>query len=380
MEIVHFYNANGGGVLSVIKTLSLYSRNSNLSTHVILIVDSSKFKNYQPPKIQGAKSVKIFYFSPNSNFYYISIELKKLIPSDNALLVAHDWIELGMISTLGINNSVIQFLHSDSIYYYDLAQQYSNWVDKFICVSNRIKRKLTDIMPSRAKDIVHFNLPVIEVIKNRTNSDLVRIAFAGRAEFAKGYHLLPLIDNCLKEKKLKFKWNLVGAGTDNLIYNHFQQSDVKCFGNVSQEELIEVFNNSDVLVLPSFIEGTPLVVVEAMKCGVVPIVNDLPGGLQEIIYDNFNGFKINKNLPNVFANRIELISKNLKLFNSLSYNATCFSNFKFNPWINTKKIEDYFIKNANQNKIKLARKVVGSRLDSIYIPNELTKLLRRFTK
>lgn len=48
-------------------------------------------------------------------------------------------------------------------------------------------------------------------------------------------------------------------------------------GRLSQPELARLYNRSDVFVLPSFCEGLPLVVVEALACGCAVAVTDLPG-------------------------------------------------------------------------------------------------------
>ena len=48
-------------------------------------------------------------------------------------------------------------------------------------------------------------------------------------------------------------------------------------GKVDQNQLARIYRDSDVFVLPSFFEGLPLVVIEALACGCKAVVTDLPG-------------------------------------------------------------------------------------------------------
>ncbi len=52
---------------------------------------------------------------------------------------------------------------------------------------------------------------------------------------------------------------------------------VKLLGKLNQQELAHEFNMSDVFILPSFFEGLPLVLIEALACGLKVISTDLPG-------------------------------------------------------------------------------------------------------
>lgn len=52
---------------------------------------------------------------------------------------------------------------------------------------------------------------------------------------------------------------------------------VKFLGRLSQPELARVYQKSDIFVLPSFFEGIPLTVIEALACGERVVMTDLPG-------------------------------------------------------------------------------------------------------
>ena len=53
-------------------------------------------------------------------------------------------------------------------------------------------------------------------------------------------------------------------------------------GQLSQPELAEVARRSTVCVLPSFYEGLPLVLVEALACGCRLVATELPGIVEEL--------------------------------------------------------------------------------------------------
>nr|WP_255679764.1 glycosyltransferase family 4 protein [Methylocystis sp. WRRC1] len=59
------------------------------------------------------------------------------------------------------------------------------------------------------------------------------------------------------------------------------------------DELIDLLEWADVLLLPSHYEGLPLVVIEAMIAGVVPVVADC-GAMRELIEDGVNGLIVSQ--------------------------------------------------------------------------------------
>ena len=53
--------------------------------------------------------------------------------------------------------------------------------------------------------------------------------------------------------------------------------EVRFLGRLSQPELARVYREGDIFVLPSFFDGLPLTVIEALACRMRVVMSDLPG-------------------------------------------------------------------------------------------------------
>lgn len=111
----------------------------------------------------------------------------------------------------------------------------------------------------------------------------LRIIYAGKIAEKKGVaSLLKSLDYLSREPEELVLYLAGGAGNQK-EYEWIQDLAEKCrypvhfLGKLSQTELAEEYNKSDIFVLPSFSEGLPLTIMEAMACGCRVIVTDLPG-------------------------------------------------------------------------------------------------------
>jgi glycosyltransferase involved in cell wall biosynthesis len=86
--------------------------------------------------------------------------------------------------------------------------------------------------------------------------------------------------------------------------NEFADSNLRknlsIFRRVSETQLIELYNTSSFLVLPSLAEASPLVMLESMSCG-IPVVAFSVDGIPELIINGVNGILVEKRDVNGLA-------------------------------------------------------------------------------
>jgi glycosyltransferase involved in cell wall biosynthesis len=379
IKVVHFHNGTRGGVLSVIRNLLLYRQHNEVENHVIYTINKDQVKDFQLLHLIGATSEQVFYYSPCWNFYYTCRQLSKLLPDAQAVLVAHDWLELGMISNLGLQNPVVQFLHGHYDYYFNLSLKHEKAIDAFVCVASAIKEQLKTILPQRQDYIFYQRFPVPDVQQKLLPGPVQKIVFIGRCEKGKGYNLLPMIAEKLVQKEKQFEWHIIGEGSKLKENQNIWpvSATVYFYGVTSNEEVLEMIPSFDCLILPSIAEGMPLTVIESMKAGLIPVVNDLQGGLQEIIINGETGYRIENNSVDAYVEKLANLQENKYLAKKMALSASCLARDWFSGVKNTEAIETIFFQIAMRQERKPMQNIYGSRLDKKFVPNIITTVIRR---
>ena len=112
-------------------------------------------------------------------------------------------------------------------------------------------------------------------------NDIIHIAYIGRLnQKQKNIFLLPEIIKQLKNRGYNIELSIAGDGEDKerlekYFLNKKVGNEVKFLGRIGSYEIEKLFNTSDFLINPSFWEGLPMVVLEAISCGVVPILSNI---------------------------------------------------------------------------------------------------------
>lgn len=136
--------------------------------------------------------------------------------------------------------------------------------------------------------------PVTKRVKRST--DILNLLYLGVIGQRKGiYDIL----NALKDNKEMFEGKVVlriGGNQEEeklqaCINEYGLQGMVKFEGFVSGEKKIECLNWADVYILPSFNEGLPIGILEAMSYR-HPIISTPVGGIPEVVKDGINGIMV----------------------------------------------------------------------------------------
>lgn len=289
----------GGSVyLKVLMIANMYPSRGNCSGNFI----RDQVKSLEKSGIDVNKVVK-----KNRNpVYYISflgLSALKLIFSDYDLVHAHFVPHSALMPALLKRKPlVVQFHGSDARiipwknkFNYSLTKFVTLRADKIIAVSEEIKHILVSRfdVPSSKVEVISVGVdtelfhPMDKQkmrVKLGVNIKKDIVLFVGRITEMKGVELIyqcasqtPDVDYIFIGKKIDEK----AKDLNNCAF----------VGEIPHSEIPNWMNAADVLVLPSYSEGLPTVVGEALSCGIPAIVSDV-GGCPEVVKDEVTGFVV----------------------------------------------------------------------------------------
>ena len=121
--------------------------------------------------------------------------------------------------------------------------------------------------------------PVTTKRKKKSINEPLILLFVGRIDLLKGvHHLLEAFSNIKKEN---IELWLVGDKKPEIefFYNKFKNDNIKFLGQKNRAELVEIYLQSDILILPSVQEAYGLVIEEALHFGLSVIASNHTGGV-----------------------------------------------------------------------------------------------------
>lgn len=189
-------------------------------------------------------------------------------------------------------------------------------VDRVVVLSSHARDLMRDIAPSAR--VVTIPNP-IEVPRDRPiDSARARCSalFLGRITRAKGVHdllsALAIVRRTFPEVRLRCG----GEGDIAAMREHARamgiEDAVDFLGWVGGTDKERELSQTTVYVLPSYAEGMPMGVLEAMAAG-APVVATSVGGIPDAIEDGIEGFLVAPGDTTALANRIERVLGSIEL-------------------------------------------------------------------
>ena len=370
-----------GGALNIVEGLFRHRRPDDLAYAVILTYNplwtDARFCGRFNADYQSTFEFK----TPVENLYAVVRRLHAAIPVGEGILLANDLLELAMASACDCGRAVVQILHADTDYYYDLAARHEEVVDAFVVYGRTMERRLKERLPHRSNDIYFLPYGMPKPSRRRAAvSGRLRLLFAGRLEHVqKGVLDLPSIDRMLAERGVDVQWTVVGTGPDEeTLRDAWPTPRVRFLGSKKREEVIDIASEHDVFVLPTRWEGVPVALLETMSVGLVPVVSRVESGVAEMLTDGITGL-----MPPVgdsvgFADAIAALDANRAKLESMSAAAAAYVGAHHDIRERTDAYQALFAQYKHLRRPRTRRGTLpyGSRLDSPWLPNAAVRAAR----
>lgn len=271
MKILHFSytdDPKGAGVYFYIKELIRIQKTNNIDCYWITVINNKLVSN----KKELLK--KISDINPNIIHIHgiwtvctrIMLDLKKI--SKNIIVSPH-----GMLNQRSINKSYIK----KKIYFFLFEKRQLNQIKYFHALNNAEYDEIRFLFPDKPIKIINTGFQIYSKKKLNIKKELRNLCqrkkillFLGRLDKIKG--LLHLINSWKKLNKevIKNDWWLFIAGfgplSETIIKNSKKENSRIIFvGPIFDEEKDFLLHKSKAFILPSFNEGLPISILEALS-------------------------------------------------------------------------------------------------------------------
>lgn len=296
---VYYKNNAAGGMASVIQYYEKYFENLQ----------------YIPSWRDKHLIIKIYYAIKA----YLIVLFKLIFNSSIKIVHIHTAADISfkrksMFAKLAkaLNKKVILHIHGSRFKeFYDDANNKMGIINKLqradiiLVLSHSWKEWFRKIGVKTDKIIVLNNIVDYPVIKRVEKENKIKLLFLGEIGQRKGiFDVIEVFGNNKEFFKEKIVLKIGGnKETDKLLQKikDYGLSDfVKFEGWVNGEKKINLLNWADIFILPSFNEGLPIAILEAMSYGKA-IISSPVGGIAEIVQSDQNGLLVEPgNLKEIF--------------------------------------------------------------------------------
>ena len=380
-SVVYVVPDKMGGMLNIVESL-LAHRAPDGFRHEAVLTDNllsrdARFGGALPADAQRT----VRYRLPTENMFAVVRRLWDALPRDGGVLVSNDQIELAMLHHYDPGRMVVQLLHGDHDYYYDLAERHQSVIDVWIAYGTAMADGVRRRLPHRAADVHHLPYGIELPARARTAvPGPIRLVFSGRIEHGqKGVFDLPRIDAALRDRGVPAVWTIIGDGPDRQeLQRRWSAPWVTWVGALERRAVLDRLGDGDLFVLPTRAEGLPVALVEAMGAGLVPVVSDIPSGVPEVVDRGASGMLVAVGDTAGFAAAIADLAADRDRLEAMSAAARRSVQARFEPRPRAAAYQDLYARWPELRRPRPARLPIPyrSRLDQPWLPNPVVRTVR----
>ena len=270
---------------------------SNVISRVLLYIFAQLKMSFELLKI--SKNVDIWIFFIGGNTLILPMSILKFLRKKIVIIYAGSSFQ--SVASSGSNFSMpINILENINSHLSNHIILYSQGLIK----EWRLERHINKIRIASRHFLNHEKFK----IKRKFDDRDTLVGYIGRLSEEKGsMNLAEAIKETSKEMH-NLKYIICGDGKlRNEIERYLEKeglSNVKIVGWISHEQLPDYLNELKLIVIPSYTEGLPNIMLEAMACG-TPVLATPVGSIADIIKDGENGFIMENNSPECIAKNIQ---------------------------------------------------------------------------
>lgn len=379
------YSLKMGGVESVIFNLCKGFEKRGYEVEVIETLEIGVWKCYfQEQGIKVISIVKNPYFSEINHVKRIANYLKKF----KIILLNDAPLAQSILGLLNKRTIIFSIMHMSLPSMAKNASLNFDQLNKIIAVSPFLKTYLikqasklknTDVVCiPNGIDIEKFS------IKSKSSRDLKKIVFMGRLSSEKGVMLIPEIIKKIANNVHFQCLDIYGTGPlESSLLEKIKernlQSKINFKGHLNPSQVPDVLKDYDLLIMPSFQEGHPMALLEAMSSGVIPIVTFLEGSTNIVVEHDINGYLCESGNIDDFVFNINkaLFNKSLDSF-SLLANKKIIQDFSIDKMIQS--YEYMFKQHLNESKLRSSKIEFSLLGDLPYLPYLMVRPVRKILR
>jgi glycosyltransferase involved in cell wall biosynthesis len=321
-ELIAFSENKLGGVQSFYHNL-LSNDPTKFFNCKWIFTDNIWSKDAKLPTRFGSAPEIIFRYGISS-MKRTTERLSRLLSNEPGVILTNHELELLTLCFHKRENKTIFYFCHDELYLTN-AVKYEFLIDAYVAHNYAFWVKLKEMLPAhRSKDIFYIPYgitPALQIRKANT-SGILRILFVARLDKKKGVYDLSKIDDELLARGVRVDWTVLGDGPEKAMLTKELQvkSNFKLSTPGTTQEILSIAANNDVFVLPSYLDGVPVALLETMSAGLVPVISKFNDGISRIVTPS-NGFIVPVGDNEAFAETLTALNSNRSLLQVLSENA-----------------------------------------------------------